>query len=299
MTDWKASLLEYLYLKTREVIQRGAFTKERASTLIPKVLQEVLHLLHSETDREKCGEFFSMMPPRYLLATPPAQIVRHVRLWEKFTEDNIVFEPKSLEREALNEVTLLTWENPALFSRMTGLFAAHNVNILEAQLNLSNKGHALQIFKVTDAEGKMIDDADRWVRIEKDLREVLEGRLPIENLVAEKFRPSLFKKKVAQIRPTRVDIDNDLSAYYTVIDIVTHDRLGLLYQITSTLSSLGLYVDVSKISTKVDQVADTFYVKDIFGHKITSEERLKKIREVMMRVIDEEPTPGWRPPTFT
>jgi [protein-PII] uridylyltransferase len=298
MTDWKASLLEYLYLKTREVIQKGAFTKERASSLIPKVLQEVVHLFHSEADREKCREFFSMMPPRYLLATPPSQIVRHVRLWEKFEPEHIVIEARALEKEGLNEVILLTWENPALFSRMAGLFAAHNINILEAQLNLSTKGHALQIFKVTDAEGKVIDDSDRWQRIEKDLREVLEGRIPIETLVAEKFRPSLFKKKVAQIRPTRVDIDNDLSAYYTVIDVFTHDRTGLLYQITSTLSALGLYVDVSKISTKVDQVADTFYVKDIFGHKITSEERLKKIREVLMKVIEEEPTPGWRPPTF-
>ena len=298
MTDWKASLLEYLYLKTREVIQKGAFTKERASSLIPKVLEEVLHLLPSERDQEKCREFFSMMPPRYLLATSPVQIVRHVRLWEKFEPEHVVFEARALEKEGLNEVTLLTWENPVLFPRMTGLFAAHNINIIEAQLNLSTKGHALQIFKVTDAEGKMIEDPDRWQRIEKDLRNVLEGRIPIETLVAEKFRPSLFKKKVAQIRPMRVDIDNDLSPYYTLIDIFTHDRTGLLYQITSTLSSLGLYVDVSKISTKVDQVADTFYVKDIFGHKITSEERLKKIREVLTKVIDEEPTPGWRPPTF-
>lgn len=298
MTDWKASLLEYLYLKTREVIQKGAFTKEKASSLIPKVLEEVLHLLPSERDQEKCREFFSMMPPRYLLAASPVQIVRHVRLWEKFEPEHVVFEARALEKEGLNEVTLLTWENPVLFPRMTGLFAAHNINIIEAQLNLSTKGHALQIFRVTDAEGKMIEDPDRWQRIEKDLRNVLEGRIPIETLVAEKFRPSLFRKKVAQIRPTKVEIDNNLSPYYTLIDIFTHDRTGLLYQITSTLSALGLYVDVSKISTKVDQVADTFYVKDIFGHKITSEERLKKIRDVLTKVIDEEPTPGWRPPTF-
>lgn len=296
MTDWKASLIDYLYLKTRAVIQKGAFTKEKVSALTPKILEEVLSLLQTERDQAKCREFFSMMPPRYLLATPPPLIVRHIGLWEKFESSPIVFEVRTLEKEGVNEVTLFTWENPSLFSRVAGLFAAHNVNILEAQLNLTTKGHALHLFKVTDPEGKPIADEEKWERVERDLREVLEGKKPIEGLVAEKFRPSLFKKKVAQVRPTRIDIDNDLSAFYTVIDIYTQDRVGLLYQITSTLSSLGLYVDVSKISTKVDQVADTFYVKDIFGHKIASAERLRKIREVLTKVLEEEPEPGWRPP---
>lgn len=295
MTDWKSSLLEYLYLKTREVLQKGTFTRERASALVPKVLDEVLKLFETEEDQGKCREFFAMMPPRYLLAFSPAQIARHMRLWEKFYEDPIVFETRTVEKEGLNEVTLFTHENPMLFSQMAGLFAAHNINIVESQLNLSNKGHALQIFKVTDHEGRPIQDEEKWQRLKKDLHEVLEGRMRIDNLVAEKFRPSLFKKKMAQRLPTQIEIDNDLSAFYTVIDIYTHDRVGLLYQITSTLSALGLYVDVSKISTKVDQVADTFYVKDIFGHKITSKERLKKIKEVLQKVMEEEPAPGWRP----
>ncbi len=298
MTDWKASLLEYLYVKTRDVIQTGSFTKERATTLVAKVLEETLTQFSADEDKKKCREFFSMMAPRYLLATPPSTIVRHIKLWERFEGDPIVFEWRVLEKEGLNEVTLLTWESVGLFSRMTGLFAAHTINIIEAQLNLTNRGHGLQTFKVADHEGKPINDPEKWGRVEKDLRDVLERRVPIETLVAEKFRPSLFKKKVAQVLPSRVDIDNDVSAYYTVIDVYTQDRVGLLYQITSILSALGLYVDVSKISTKIDQVADTFYVRDIFGHKITSEGRLKKIHDVLLQVLEEEPTPGWHPPRF-
>jgi [protein-PII] uridylyltransferase len=156
---------------------------------------------------------------------------------------------------------------------------------------------------VADHEGRMIEAAPqtkdgKWERVEKDLRDVLQGRVPIQTLVAEKFRPSLFKKKVAQVMPSRVGIDNDVSPYYTVIDIYAQDRTGLLYQITSMLSALGLYVDVSKISTRLDQVADTFYVKDIFGHKIMSQERLTKIKEALLKVIEEAPTPDWRPPKF-
>ncbi|HSA58103.1 MAG TPA: [protein-PII] uridylyltransferase [bacterium] len=299
MTDWKAALLDVLYLKTRGVLEKGTFTKEKVSELVAKVLVEVIRLFPLEEDREKCREFFSMMSPRYLLATPPQQIAHHVELWERFRLNPIVFEARPVEREGLSEVTLFTWEGSALFSRMAGLFAAHNINILDAQLNLSNRGHALQVFRVVDHEGHMIDASDgKWERVEKDLRDVLQGRVPLETLVAEKFRPSLFKKKVAHVAPARVDIDNDVSAYYTVIDIYSQDRTGLLYQITSMLSALGLYVDVTKISTKLDQVADTFYVRDIFGHKITSQERLARIKEALLKVIEEAPTPDWRPPKF-
>ncbi|MBI4374570.1 MAG: [protein-PII] uridylyltransferase, partial [Deltaproteobacteria bacterium] len=175
-------------------------------------------------------------------------------------------------------------------------FTAHNINILRAELSVSKLGSALHTFYVTDANGLLISDVDVWEGVSRDLREVLSGRARIENLVAEKFRPSFFKRKVAQRLPSRVDIDNDVSAYYTVIDIYAQDRVGLLYQVTSTLTALGLYVDVSKISTKVDQVADTFYVKDIFGHKITDGNRLKRVREVLMDVLEKEPTPEWRVP---
>jgi [protein-PII] uridylyltransferase len=49
-----------------------------------------------------------------------------------------------------------------------------------------------------------------------------------------------------------------------------------------------LYIGVSKISTKIDQVADVFYVKDIFGQKITFEEKLAEIRKRLLAVIDGE-----------
>ncbi len=301
MTSWKSSLLEHLYSRTRSVLEKGSFDTEKATQVIPKILEQTLPLIGGEQKEQKqgrCREFFAMMPPRYLLSTPPATIINHLKLWERFSHDPIVFEVKTLEREGVNEATLFTVETASLFPRMAGLFAAHNLNIVEAQLHLSSHGHALQIFRVTNHEGRplLVEDGERWERLERDLREVLQGRLSVDGLVAEKFKPSLFKKKVAQKLPTRIDVDNDVSAYYTVIDIYTQDRVGLLYQITSTLASLGLYVDVSKISTKIDQVADTFYVKDIFGHKIVSETRLKKIKDILQQVLETEPSPGWRPP---
>ena len=98
----------------------------------------------------------------------------------------------------------------------------------------------------------------------------------------------MFGEKIKPRFPTKVEIDNDVSDDYTVIDIFTHDKVGLLYTITSTLTGMGLYIGVSKISTKVDQVADVFYIRDIFGQKILNEDKLEEIKSRLLKAIDEE-----------
>ena len=72
-----------------------------------------------------------------------------------------------------------------------------------------------------------------------------------------------------------------------MIDIFAHDEVGLLYRITRTLADLGLYIHVAKISTKVDQVADTFYVKDIFGQPINNEAKREDLRKALLECMEE------------
>ena len=88
--------------------------------------------------------------------------------------------------------------------------------------------------------------------------------------------------------PNRVEIDNEVSDEYTVVDVYAHDRVGLLYHITKTIKELGLYIGVSKISTKVDQAADTFYVQDIFSQKVLQPERIAELKVRLLESLDIE-----------
>jgi [protein-PII] uridylyltransferase len=119
------------------------------------------------------------------------------------------------------------------------------------------------------------------------MRRVLEGKTRVRTLVEKRRRSTLLGEKPKPLHPSRVEIDNEVSTDYTVIDIYTDDKVGLLYRITSAITGLGLYIGVSKISTKVDQVADVFYVKDIFGQKIMSDGKLEEIRSRLMKAIEE------------
>ena len=85
--------------------------------------------------------------------------------------------------------------------------------------------------------------------------------------------------------PTRVNIDNSTSDRFTIIDIFTHDRTGLLYAITRTLFELGLSVGRAKIGTYLDQVVDVFYVTDRAGQKIDDDRQLDEIRQRLLEVL--------------
>ena len=88
--------------------------------------------------------------------------------------------------------------------------------------------------------------------------------------------------------PSRVNIDNSTSSRFTIIDIFTHDRTGLLYAITRALFEVGLSVGRAKIGTFLDQVVDVFYVTDQQDHKIREERRLDEIRTRLLAVVEEK-----------
>ena len=85
-----------------------------------------------------------------------------------------------------------------------------------------------------------------------------------------------------------MNIDNSTSGRFTIIDIFTHDRAGLLYAITRTLFELGLSVGRAKIGTFLDQVVDVFYVTDQQDRKIKDERRLEEIRRRLLEVVEQE-----------
>ena len=90
--------------------------------------------------------------------------------------------------------------------------------------------------------------------------------------------------------PTQVKIDNNTSDRFTIIDVFTFDRPGLLYAIAKTLYDVGLSVGVARIGTYLDQVVDVFYVTDErTGAKITDEARREEIRQRLPRRSSRSP----------
>jgi [protein-PII] uridylyltransferase len=287
-SEWKGRLLQELYEKVYDVLERGDFHSERSSEKVRKRTRKVLELLKDEFDPRILREYVKSLSTRYLLAHRSSEIAEHLRIvLQRGAKTVQIFVRQDREGE-YSEIMVTTLDAPGLFSLITGVMAANSLNILGAEINTLSNGVALDILQVRSATGEMVTNPRKWEQVESDLTAVIEGRVRVDELVRKQKRPDFLTPKARPRYPTRVDIDNSVSAEYTVIDIFAHDQVGLLYQMTRTLKDLGLYIGVSRISTKVDQAADTFYVKDIFGQKIRDEERLAAIRQQLIERIGEE-----------
>ncbi len=286
-TTWKASLFQELYEKAFSILDRGGFELEASSERVISMIKKITEILDDEFPATEIRSELKAMPVRLLLSNPASLIAEQVRLLLGLEQSDILLRLSHQEEGGYSEYTICAHDMPGLFSRITGVMAANGINILGAQINTSKNGKVLDILQVNSPQGNLVTDAARWNKIEQDMRQVIHGEVLVSALVARRKRPTLLTARPAPRFPTKVDIDNDVSEEYTVIDILTHDKVGLLYLITSTLADLGLYIGVSKISTKVDQVADVFYVRDIFGHKITAPDKLNEICSRMITAIDE------------
>jgi [protein-PII] uridylyltransferase len=80
--------------------------------------------------------------------------------------------------------------------------------------------------------------------------------------------------------PIRVAMDNKAHPNYTLIQIQTPDRLGLLYDLLSCLDREGVSIALSRISTQDGAAIDTFYVVDRFNRsKITDSNRIAALQK--------------------
>lgn len=284
---WKGYLLQDLYEKAYETFERGNFMSDLRSERVRNRKRKVLAALKEEFGEKKVRERLRSMGTRYLLTHRSWEIKDHLALELSRGKDTVAIQVLHDEAAEYTGVTISTLDVPGLFSMIAGVMAANGINILGAQIYTRSNGFALDILHVNKPIGGIIDDAAKWEKVQADLTSVLEGRVRVSSLVKRRQTSGSLPGKNLPRYPNRVEFDCDVSREHTVIDIFAHDEVGLLYRITRTLAELGLYIHVAKISTKVDQVADTFYVKDIFGQTISDEAKREDIRKALLDCLEE------------
>jgi [protein-PII] uridylyltransferase len=287
-SEWKGRLLQQLYELAYEVLERGDFQREKSSEKVRNRKRKVIALLEEEFDGKMVREYLRFLGTRYLLSFRSAQIAEHLRVVLGRRNQTLAMKVEHDTEASYSQVTITTLDIPGLFSKITGVLSAHSINILGAQIHTLSNGVALDILQVRSLAGEPITDEKKWSRVRDDLVSVIEGRARVDDLVKKRHRPTFLQERPRPRFPNRVEIDNEVSDEYTVIDIYAHDQIGLLYQITKTFKELGLYIGVSKISTKVDQAADTFYVQDIFGQKISQPKKLEELRSRLLESLEDQ-----------
>jgi [protein-PII] uridylyltransferase len=227
--------------------------------------------------------FFKAMPYKYIVSTPAETIVQHIQLVGSLQGGALATKHTHHLDLGFSELMVCTPSKAGNFAKIAGTLAANQLNILGAQIYTHNDGLALDTLQIESLEKKPILDERLWQRLNEELLAVLaEGR-------AVTYRPgrTIFARKERAVPVTTViEVNNRISDMYTVIDVTTQDRLGLLYLITTTLFEMGINIHLAKVSTEATRAIDVFYVTDLMGEKIVDERAIEDIRSQLQTVLD-------------
>ncbi len=296
-TEWKGDLLRELYEGSADVLESGDLDPQRTLDTIHARIEARRNnardlLLAADWDEAKADAALQTLPARYFVGHTPRQIERHLDALDAFRSgEDLVTRVRTL-RAGFSELIVVCPDTPGLYSRVAGVLTARGINILASNVYTTRDGLALEIYRVNTPEGGDADRERAWKEFAATLRAVLAGDADLEELL---LRPrSRYGAPESPSRlPPALRISNEVSDRYTVIDVSTNDRLGLLYDLTRTLAEHGLEIHVSKASKVLDQVADTFYVRDGEARQLQDAERTGALREALLTVAT--PAPGNTP----
>jgi [protein-PII] uridylyltransferase len=288
-TDWKGQLLGELFERTSELIESGSDDPSKALELIEKRVEqrrltaadELAALGIAESEIE---QFFGMMPHRYFIAHKPRQIARHAQVVLAIDEQTGFSTAVREMRGDFSEFILCTTDRHALYANVAGTLAAHDINILGSHVYTSRSGLALEVYRVTTPSGGESAREQTWADFHKSLAALLNDDLDVNALLLRRGRPAGVTRSPTKA-PGSATITNDDSDFYTIADITANDRLGLLHDLTRVIAEHGFEIYISKAATTLDQVTDTFYLKDRNGKKIADAEKIESLRADLCEVV--------------
>jgi [protein-PII] uridylyltransferase len=282
--EWTAILIRSLFFKVLSILKKGELVSSEALEIVEKKRSMVISLAQSEQELSELEKLFNFMSPRYLLWAPIEEMYNHIKLFNKRGDKPFVWDIVQSPDTDTRTVTICAQDAPGLISKIAGVFTLNGINILDVQVFTWRNNIALDIFKVQPPPDQVFED-ERWARAAGHLADALTGKLNLKEALKEKLSSYRCSGLSKTGRKSRVEVDNESSSFFTIIEVFTDDFPGLLHCISDALFSCKLDIWVAKIATKVDQVVDVFYVRDFDGQKVDMPEQEAMIKETIMSTL--------------
>jgi [protein-PII] uridylyltransferase len=292
LTGWKETLLRELYARTMTYMRRGPdlLGAERAE-IVKRRQHRAARMLgeaRAEADLEK---LYVGLPDRYFAENTAKRIAAHMELLRARRErlQSSLIEVVHQKRLGITEMVLAARDTPGLLADVAGVLYANRVEVVDAAIysrapsDPKDPAEALDVFRVRDSMGQAVMDEGRWRKVRQELEAVLSGKMKLTDLVATRPQADSVVAWKTPAVPTELKVDNGVSRDFTVLEVITEDRPGVLYAITRTLAAEGLDIHRSKITTEANRAIDVFYVRDkATGAKVIDADRLEALRAALL-----------------
>lgn len=265
--SWRAQLFEGLYHLTKQALRRGLENPIDKQELLQQRKDEARQLLsHSGLEPSQIDEAWKYFTDEYFLRCRPDEIDSHTRLFA---------DPQNKGKEVMVDlmdqafsggtaVFLFAPQKKFAFAAATAVLDELGLNIADARIIPLNEDLSLATFVVLEQNGNSIDEQPRLNQIKRQLSRAL---------TADTNEPlTVSRRAPRQVRmfptTTLVNFAVDESNRRTVMELVTGDRPGLLYEIGKVMRDKRMRIQTAKILTTGERVEDVFYFTDSDGNPL-------------------------------
>ncbi len=280
--NWKAVLIRALYRQTRRALDTGLeeLNRENRGAEAKRALRDVLSDWPRKDLQVETGRHYD-----------PYWQGLHVTAHKVFAEmlrdvgdDEIKINLHPDEDRDATRACFVMSDHPGIFARLAGALALVGANVVDARSYTTKDGLVTDAYWIQDADGNPYD-VSRLPRLRKMIERTLMGE--VVTTEAMKSRDKVKKRERAFKVPTHITFDNEGSEIYTIIEVDTRDRPGLLHDLARTLAESNVYIANAVIATYGEQVVDTFYVKDMFGLKYYSASKQRTLERRLRTAIEQ------------
>ena len=279
--NWKAQLLRTLHKLTRIALQEGLdklgelqSAREAQATLAARLTRWTRAEIEAEHNRHY---------PAYWQGLNSSTQAVFAKLMKKASVSDIAVDIKPDPNRDATRACFVMQDHPGIFSRLAGALALAGANVVDARSYTTKDGYATSVFWVQDTDGTAYERS-RMTRLRTMINRTLKGEIIARDALQTRDR---FKKRERDfIVPTAITIDNNGSDLYTIIEVDTRDRPGLLFDLAKTLTNNNIAIANAVIATYGEQAVDVFYVKDMFGLKLHSGQKQERIIAALKAAVE-------------
>ncbi|MEE9523292.1 MAG: [protein-PII] uridylyltransferase [Thermodesulfovibrionales bacterium] len=247
-TEWRASILHELYVRTKDYLNGIRVERE----------EYIRNIYDSCENVDGVSDFIEVMPEHYFISSPIGKIRNESVLYKNAVNDGFAMYIED-QNDGTSEVTLSVRDRRGIFSDIVSVFAVRKLNIIEARLFTTNDGFVIDRIRISNWKDLWWEGMNEL--IEADLRNtILNGKKHV-------FKDSYIKKRGIE---SFIEADNERGRDYTVVEVMAPDREGFLYEVTKILSKKGVNIISGKIYTEQEIANDVFYV-NMDGNKLNSD----------------------------
>lgn len=269
--SWRDALLRQLHQETTRALRRGLDKPINKHEWINEARTNAIELLRERgITGLQVSSLLASFGDEYFLRETANNIAWHCEAILKHPQATtaamaplvLTREPNGVDYRGGTQLFVYAADNKNLFAATVNALDHLDLTIVDARIITSTHGFSLDTYVVLDKDGKPIgNDPARLEAIQTELEHTLKTPERFADLV-ERLMPRRHRHFDV---PTQVLISNNLRNGYTVVDIETLDRPGLLAQIGRIFMRFDLLIQNARIATFGERAEDTFLVTDSDG----------------------------------